>query len=198
MNKFVIFFLGAAAGSFITCKILEEKYKRIADEEINSVIERFREKEDEKESEVHSEPKEYKRRMTQDEYLKLTNELGYDYKKEDNVIVSEEEDGSIYVEPGRDYIDPYVIPPEEFGELETYDTKSWTYYADNVITDDMGEIVYDPEPIIGDALEHFGEFEDDSVHVRNENTECDYEIIKCEKSFSELNGRTLNDLSTRN
>ena len=37
-----------------------------------------------------------------------------------------------------------------------------------------------------DALDHFGEYEDDSVYIRDEINEMDYEILKSEKKFSEI------------
>ena len=48
MDKAIIFIIGAGIGSLITWKIVEEKYKKIADEEIESVIERFKNREDKK------------------------------------------------------------------------------------------------------------------------------------------------------
>ena len=47
MNKLLIFLLGAGAGSAITWYITKETYRRIADEEIASVIDKFKEREDE-------------------------------------------------------------------------------------------------------------------------------------------------------
>ena len=41
LSKVFIFVAGAAIGSVVTLKFLEEKYKRIADEEIESVKETF-------------------------------------------------------------------------------------------------------------------------------------------------------------
>lgn len=192
MNKVIAFVLGAAAGSFITWKLVEKKYKQIADEEIESVIEQFKNREradsgltvgtaglnlldasdDESEIEVA-------------EYKGLVGNAGYAVEDEPT------DDSIIKVEVGDDTFAPYVISPQEFGENDLYDSKSWTYYADYVLTDEIGEIVSDPESIIGDALAHFGDYEDDSVYVRNEVTECDYEILKHDKTFSEVNGRVM-------
>ena len=43
-------------------------------------------------------------------------------------------------------------------------------------------------PIVGDALNHFGEYEDDSVFVRCDERKCDYEILLDQRSFSEVVG----------
>ena len=53
------------------------------------------------------------------------------------------------------------------------------YYADGVVTDDEREIVDDWADLIGpDFMTHFGEYEDDSVFVRNTVLKADYEILK--------------------
>lgn len=188
MNKVIAFVLGAAAGSLVTWKLIEKKYKDIADEEIASVVDRFKNKEtvdvEPKRIVVHQVgtwPKESKedQKIEEDkkDYAEKIQDLGY----------SNEDDGSVYMAPGEDVIAPFIISPEEYGEKDHYDTQSWSYYADGVLTDESGEIVMDAENIIGDALDHFGDYDDDSVYVRNENEECDYEILRYEKSFSESN-----------
>ena len=76
---------------------------------------------------------------------------------------------------------PFIITPEEFGELDDYTTISLTYFADNVLADENDEKIsdYDIESMIGsESLEHFGDYEDDSVFVRNDKLKCDYEILK--------------------
>ena len=188
MNKLITFILGAAAGaaagSFITYKLVEEKFKNIADEEIESVRELYMNKLNKLAG--TEEPVEVKENNTiniPEEYSDLVEDLGYSS--------GDEEDDSnyeIYVEPGVDRVEPYVINPDEFGEVYDYDKKSWTYYADGVLTDEVGNVIVDTDNLIGDALDHFGEYEDDSVHVRNENEGWDIEILKHEKSFYEING----------
>lgn len=214
MNKLFMFALGAAAGSFLTLKILEEKYAKMLDTEIENIREYYKDNEEIIEKvEVSTEYVErptievkevkdtVKKKIDQKKpityYYDKVQKMGYDITPEDHMSITEEPDGSIWVGPGEDYIDPYPISPDEFGEIESYDTKSWTYYSDSVITDDLGEIVYEPESIIGDNLIHFGEYEDDALHVRNENLECDYEIIKVEESFKELNRGKTDDVSPR-
>ena len=83
----------------------------------------------------------------------------------------------------------YVITPEQFGEYSEYGTKTLTYYADNVLTDEIDNPITSEEMAImigPDALDHFGEYEDDSVYIRDEMNEMDYEILKSEKKFSEI------------
>ena len=51
MKNVLIFVLGAATGSVITWKLVEQKYKKIADEEIASVKERFKNRDKEEKEE---------------------------------------------------------------------------------------------------------------------------------------------------
>ena len=82
---------------------------------------------------------------------------------------------------------PYVIKPEEFGEFEEYETISLTYYADQVLADDNNEPVEDVEETVGFAsLGHFGEYEDDSVFVRNDRLKCDYEILLDSRNYADV------------
>ena len=84
-------------------------------------------------------------------------------------------------------IKPYVIPPDEFDELDGYEVISLTYYADGVLTDDYNEPVEDVENTVGsDSLTHFGEYEDDSVFVRNDNLKVDYEILADMRKYSDV------------
>ena len=82
---------------------------------------------------------------------------------------------------------PYVISPEEFGEFEEYEKISLTYYADKVLADENDEEVDDVDEIVGEeSLNHFGEYEDDSVFVRNDRLKCDYEILLDQRNYSDV------------
>lgn len=82
---------------------------------------------------------------------------------------------------------PYVISPEEFGEGEEYEKISLTYYADQVLADENDELVEDVEGAVGfESLTHFGEYEDDSVFVRNDRLKCDYEILLDQRTYSDV------------
>ena len=82
---------------------------------------------------------------------------------------------------------PYIITPDEFGEADGYDTVSLTYYADGVLTDENDEPIDESDDIFKSNFQnHFGEYEDDSVFVRNEAAECDYEILYDSRDYSEV------------
>lgn len=181
MDKVIAFGLGATIGSLITWKLVEKKYKEIIEEEIAFGIKRFKNthdtEADKKEEKVEKDIFAGDRVI----YNTIARDSGY---YNDYTVVSDKEE----TKNDDERIEPFVINPVEFGEEDNYETKSWTYYADFVLTDEDEQIVSDPESVIGDALLHFGDYEDDSVYVRNNNLKCDYEILKSEKTFSEING----------
>lgn len=192
MKNLLCFVTGAAIGSLVTWKLIEKKYKDLADEEIESVIETFKNRKpritkDEVKETVEKvinkwkDPKETVEDIVTAERYSIENEEEIDEDDESNYTIDVNNDDEV--------VTPYVITPEEFGEYNEYGTKTLTYYADNVLTDEIDNPITSEEMItmIGpDALDHFGEYEDDSVYIRDEMNEMDYEILKSEKKFSEI------------
>lgn len=192
MKNLLCFVTGAAIGSVVTWKLIEKKYKDLADEEIESVIETFKNRKPritkdnvketvEKVINKYKEPKEIVEDIVTAERYSIENEEEIDEDDESNYTVNIDNDDTV--------ITPYVIEPERFGEYNEYGTKTLTYYADNVLTDEIDNPITSEEMVtmIGpDALDHFGEYEDDSVYIRDEMNEMDYEILKSEKKFSEI------------
>lgn len=82
-----------------------------------------------------------------------------------------------------------MISPDEFGDQDEYDQISLTYYSDGTVTDDNDRPMSDDEieeSIGKDSLTHFGEYEDDSVFVRNDRLKADYEILKDERTYADI------------
>ena len=200
----LIFVLGAAAGSLATWKLIEKKYKDIAQEEIDSVKETFskmkkneypdkledypdfEEFDDSDDSDdVEEEPKpeqKIDRNNKPDivEYAKILSETGYT-----NYAERKDKKEKKGVEPVEDER-PYVISPDEFGEKDGYENVTLTYYADGVLTDYFDNVISNVDEVVGfDSLDHFGEYEDDVVFVRNEKMETDYEILRDLRDFNE-------------
>ena len=173
LNNIVVFTAGAVIGSVVTWKLVKTKYERIAREEIESVKAVFSKKEviePDKISDIDITVKELK--ADQEEYFEKLDECKYT-----NYADAKE---------AADLNKPYVIAPEEFGECE-YETVSLTYFADGVLTDDDNVIVEDVEFVVGkDSLNHFGEYEDDSVFVRNDELKADYEILLDLRKYSDV------------
>ena len=160
------FIFGAAIGSVATWYFTKKHYAQIAQEEIDSVKEVFSRRNTES---IKEEP-------TIEKCVEVANDCGY----------SPEE-----VEPVSDveflYDEPYVIEPEEFGTMFEYDQIELTYYADGILTDDWNEPIEDIEGTVGaDFAEHFGEYEQDSVYIRNDQKKAEYVICLDERIHSEV------------
>jgi hypothetical protein len=167
--KYALVFVGGAAiGVVASWKFFEEKYKKIAQEEIDSVKETW--------------AKKYSNADTKEPEEEVFDPVA-ELEAARAVTAEYEEVASVYntMEGGLKSVDEgtiFIIEPEEFGEIDDYETISLTYYSDGVLTDDNNEPLDDIDEIIGEeSLEHFGEYEDDSVFVRNTKRKCDYEIL---------------------
>lgn len=83
----------------------------------------------------------------------------------------------------------YVIRPEEFCDDESYGLPvTLNYYEDGYLIDESGTILTDDEieeMVSHAALTHFGEYEEDSVYVRNDLTKTYYEILMNDELYSE-------------
>lgn len=207
MNKaigFVIFAAGAAVGSAVTWYYTKKKYAQIAREEIESVKEVFAKNanahsetdisqdDDEKSSQEKAEMAREKPSVA--EYAKKLSKEGYTKYSTSEIMVDddeEEESDDPGQEPGKYFGDPdakpYVIPPEEFGEKDDYDRISLSYYSDHILADEDDQLLEDVDDVVGfDSLTHFGEYEDDSVYVRNDRLKTDYEILRDERKYSDV------------
>lgn len=183
LSKLFIFTAGAAIGSVVTWKIVKTKYEQIAQEEIESVRELYYGSQDageERDSDTESDdedPDESLDEADYDEYEDLIKSAGYVQYQKDKMEEKEEED---------EMIDPYVIIPEEFDE-NGYETVTLYYFEDGVVTDVSYEVIDNVDELIGeDSLNHFGEYEKDTVFVRNDNLETDFEIQRDSRRFSEV------------
>lgn len=147
---------GALVGICLGCKLAKKKYEQIANEEIESVVHEFKNREEKRKQEEAEAPKQTQKPETIKEYVNKIHENGYSEKKESR----------------------YVIPPEQFGEVG-YEEISLYYHSDGVLTEaETGTKVEDIDDLVGlDALNHFGEYELNSVYVRDDNEKRDYEIL---------------------
>lgn len=189
LSKIVIFATGALIGSVVTWKLLDMRYEKIMHEECESIkteLKRLYEIEDEP-VEKEEEPKKdvFEGHTTEElaqtdirEYAARLAECGYtDYA---NVSNTEKK--------GEDSVRPYIIEPDEYGMVEGYELCSFTYYADGVLADDVDDRIENVDEVIGDdSLTHFGEYEPDAVYVRNEERKTDYEILRVNENYSDVN-----------
>lgn len=177
MKNFIIFVAGVTVGSVATWILLKDRYEKLAQEDFEKRRSLEKDKNIKKEPENNieedittEEMDTYKQILTEENYINYTNIIKQEVK-----------------EP----VDrPYVISPDEFGEygeFGEYETISLTYYADDVLADDNDNLIEDINEIVGlDSLTHFGEYEDDSVFVRNDRLKADYEILLDHRNYSDI------------
>lgn len=175
MNKSTSFILafvgGVVVGAATSMFLLKDRYEKEANDEIEELrnfylekTKKLKENDSEKES-IEEKPIENDEKP---EYNKIAYANGYYYSDVDSERNGDMRDNK-----------PYVITPDEFGEKDDYETNTLIYYKGNGIVADEEDIVVDnvDEVIGSESLNHFGEYEDDSVFVRNDRHECDYEIL---------------------
>ena len=211
--KAFIFTSGVAIGSVVTWKVIKTKYEQISKEEIESVREEYQRltkimrmeidacrkataahtkvddavDEDDDEGDADY-PDDDDRDFTekekeQVEYYKITSRYRGSYEENNENNEEGEEDGDDEVP----YINgPYVITPEDFASNPPgYNCCPLDYYKDGVLADGWG-VPMDIEETIGEeALDHFGEYVDDVVYVRNERLELDYEVTRDPRTYKE-------------
>ena len=183
LTNLLMFAAGAAVGSVVTWKLLKTKYEQIAQEEIDSVKETFsRNRELIIDEELEAKLSEHidMEKLREDRKDYATRIAEEEYKEEEEI----QEMGV-----------PYVISPDEFGEMgEDYDTFSLTLYADGYLVNEDDEVIDDPDYVVGpEALNSFGQYEEDSVFVRDDENMCDYEILKDYRKYGEVNPDYLED-----
>ena len=201
ITNVIVFAVGAAIGSAVTYAVLKPKYERMIQEEVDMFKQEFVEcmndmqaaaEEEDTEEEDEGRP----RQINWDDLEDLDKgelEDEYDPDAVDLVEYTEivkrytnEEGGAVEVAK-----QPYVISPYDFGEVDGYRQISLTYYSDGILEDDDQEIVTDVDELIGrGSLNTFGEYEDDSVFVRNERLRTDFEILKDYRTYEDATGRS--------
>lgn len=168
---FASFIAGVAVGVVISNRYLKEYYNQQINNEAESIRKKYAENKhewktsDDKKVESYADPKKYS------EIISST--LEYTTEKP-----SEKEE-----------FKPRVIPPEEFGTIEEYDKLTFTYFADGVLADDSNNAMNEndiAESVGKDAINHFGEYEPDSVHVCNDRLKVYYEILIDHDTYSDF------------
>ena len=182
LNKVLIFTAGVAVGALVSYRVLEAKiaakYEQIAQEDSESFRETYNRMKAEHEAEMEEyEAIERAKKPDLSEYRHKLAEEGY------NTGYFEDE-----IEEVARVERPYVISPSEFGELDGYETVSLTYFNDGVLTTDYDneEVDYVDDVVGLDSLEHFGEYENDTVFVRNDRLKVDYEIMRDNRNYSDV------------
>ena len=171
----LVFCLGATAGSIFTARFLDEKYSKIADEEIESVKEVAK--------------------KTIDELKKQVDEFTIAKSKPEK-IPEEKNEKTMYHNLSKEYMDEEV----PIGLLETIDEKKysedgdfekmtlWFYGIDKALINDNEQPVDNADECVGrELIEAPGLYfknNNDTVYLRNHEMGIDFEVIYLDKSYS--------------
>lgn len=192
MNKNALYFAaGAIAGALGAWYFAKNKYEKIAREEIQCVTDAFSERLEKlarnsmNDPNVRPTPEELEKEATKPgdrniiDYASVLAKQGYtDYTKFSKDEEEQTEDSDATDISNDTAEGPVIICPDDYGEIAHYERLSWIYFADRVLTDDDYSLITNYEKWIGaGALEHFGDYEDDAIHVRNDKLKCYIEVV---------------------
>lgn len=178
MNNGLVFvgglLLGAAGGSFLTHKLLKDKYAQMAEEEIKNVrealladSEKWHKREDDKKKEIIKKKAEEAVKT----YSSTSEPVG-------TPVVS-----TPVTRP------PYEIAPSLFDDESSPMEQKMEFrlYEDDVILDKYdNRIQYeDLYRMMGkEVLNHFGDYEDDRICVRNEFLKTDFALLRIPTTYA--------------
>ena len=185
MKQILYFCLGAAAGSLLTHYLTKKYYEGIIDDEIESVKEAYSDA-DKKAEERYQRAKEAMR-----EY----GAPGGNYNNAERLDLEERTEVDELLEvtdanpfPGEKADEPYIITPDAFHDefVDVVDKETLTYFAGNdTLVTDEDEVLEISDTIGRESLDHFGEYESDTVFVRNDRLGTDYEVVFTEGEYSD-------------
>lgn len=197
----IAFAAGAVIGSAVTWKVLETKFEQRVQEEIETVKEAFinmntAQEQSEEESEDEEDASEEYHQVNWEELEDLDEDETDDDLEEYAELTnrySSEKGGAEKVEVKK----PYVISPYDFDEIG-FRTMELTYYEDGILEDENHEIVTDVDELLGEgSLNTFGDYEEDSVFVRNEKLGIDFQILRDPRTYEKATGNTPNRVEGR-
>ena len=163
--------IGAATAVLLTKDYYEKKAEDRADEEIESVKEMMKKREERLETITNEQVEKRAYEIISERYGNPGETEKKENKKEDETMAEER---------------PYVIDPSEYGDLD-YKQVSLNYYDDGVLTYENDDVIDDIDSLVGkDSLSHFGEYEADTVYVRNDRLRIDFEILADTRRYEDI------------
>ena len=176
------FVAGAIVGGFVTKKYIEYKSQINDEAEYEEYETQETITEEVNDTSVENEETsndEIKIRSVDDEaYKKLLANLQYSIEKEAEDFIEKMIPRQDEV---RDTSKPYNIAPDEFEEIDEYDSDEYTYYADGYVTDSYGMPISDEDILntIGEDFDtYFGSYDDDQIWIRNERLRMDFSVVR--------------------
>lgn len=195
--------VGAAIGAGATYIYMQHKAAELVSDAIEGLKKYYSAnnpaEEEKTEEPVMDEPVDSKscepvRHYTQDDYKDYTKCRPVPFRVDTEM--HENEDGDLeaqtLVKMGTEKeLNPYSIPPEYFDDDNGYRKIMLVWYEKNKVLayDNNPRITIDPDnyhDTVGDFEDHFNDWEKDTVYMRNEVEETDYEIDACLTDYDEL------------
>ena len=193
MNKIVIFgigaIVGAAAGAGITYLCMKDNVKTVNVETASQ---------DYKDA-VRTDPDELR-----DYYIQQLVDLGFEVREEEvnednyddyifekettsrvNPLEEEEdEEDADDLSPIEPNPEPYEIQGRDLGQIESYDCETINWYkGDHTMCDENYDLIDDWKNNVGDIEDRLMKESEDSIYIRNEMQQTDYEVLIYEDSY---------------
>lgn len=185
-NVNMLYFIGGGMiGAGISYFLAKKHFEKVADAEIEAIRDLYAEKKNDAKEQEHEEPK---LPVIEKADVKIVEDIaarqGYrkPYGSYFNGETSEKPKAKNRIR---------LISPDDFGEIEEYAQIIMEYYAKNDIlayasSGPRGDedIVNNREEIIGtEALKNFGKYDENFIHVVNEERQTYYEIERIQEAF---------------
>lgn len=192
MKKGFIFLGGLITGAVMTYFAMKNKCEEYIQNEIKDVKDELHNRHNDDKNDVvdvdkteevndTEEVKDTENVENHQEYNELINE----YAPENEVEINE-------IKRENDPRFAHIVTPEDFGSIEGYDYDSLYWHPNNVVTNNTDTEIIDSDELYNlvgmswsEIKSHFGEYEDDTVFVRNNDLKCDYEILRTIEDFEE-------------
>lgn len=184
LGRIIAFVAGAAIGSLVTLKLVKDKYDADYQRDVEETRESLKKHYDHTEK-VNEQLKEENKNLRTN--AAIISKYGYGYPETD-VVMDKENNRKEEKEEDNNDMKPYVITPEEYSESDC-PQETLNYYQDGVVTDQYDDPISEDtvELWIGrESLNHFGDYEEDSVFVHNPHFNVDYEILADERTWDEV------------
>lgn len=207
MKKFILgVLIGAAAGIGGTYIYMQRKLADTITDAVDQIKAHYESERVSVEPDDHDPPVEDKsevvhekscdsdHKFTQDNYKDYTKCRPVPFRVDTEIHENEDDEveAETLVKMGEEEnLEPYSIPPEEFDSDNGYKKIMLTWYEKNKVLayDNNPRITIDPDnyaTTVGDFENHFDDWERDTVYMRNEVEEIDYEIDACLTNYDEM------------
>lgn len=197
MRNFIIgLLIGGGLGSGITYYICKTKFEKKLEEERAKAREYYKNYYEQKQIEEDEAKAKHVAKVPEkpipNEYEKLASRYyvedrndpaELEHPTEEDLIEQSESINKMHDALDESHDKVKLLKIEHFGEINTYDTESLTYYVyDQTLVHEDDSIVDDEAYLLGDALDRYGWRDDDEdvnpLYCRNYHLQKDFEVVK--------------------